>query len=333
MAIYHFSGTVISRSQGRSAVACSAYRSSEKLYDERCDREHDYTHKQDVANAEILLPDNAPQWMADREKLWNAVETHEKRKDAQLAREFNFALPRELTLEQNITLAREFVKETFVSKGMVADLCIHNDKQLDGQLHPHAHVMLTMREVTQDGFGKKVRAWNDRAMLLNWREQWAEVANKHLALHGHDLRIDHRTLVEQGISLEPQHKIGATVARDRLVRMEDHQRIARENGDKLFADPSIALNAITRQQSTFTHQDIARFVNRHTVNAEQFSLVYDKVKSHESIVMLGKDDKDRERFTTREMLNLESKMMERAEGMSKSKKPTKRKRCLKNHSR
>jgi Ti-type conjugative transfer relaxase TraA len=318
MAIYHFSGTVISRSQGRSAVACAAYRSAEKLHDERCDREHNYTHKQDVASTEILLPENAPAWMTDREKLWNAVEANEKRKDAQLAREFNFALPRELTLEQNIELAREFVKETFVSKGMVADLCIHNDKQPDGQLHPHAHVMLTMREVTQDGFGKKVRAWNDKALLLNWREQWAEVSNKHLALNGHDLRIDHRALVEQGISLEPQHKIGATVARDRLVRMQDHQRIARENGDKLFADPSIALNALTRQQSTFTHQDIARFVNRHTVDADQFPQVFEKVKSHESIVTLGRDDKDRERFTTQEMLALERKMMERAEGLSKS---------------
>ena len=86
--------------------------------------------KQDVASTEILLPENAPEWMADRENLWNAVEANEKRKDAQLAREFNFALPRELTLEQNIELAREFVKETFVNQGMVADLCIHNDKHL-----------------------------------------------------------------------------------------------------------------------------------------------------------------------------------------------------------
>ena len=136
-------------------------------------------------------------------------------------------------------------------------------------------------------------------------------------MHGHDIRIDHRTLAEQGISLEPQHKIGAAVAKDRFVRMEDHQRIARD-GDKLLADPSIALNAITRQQSTFTHQDIARFVNRHTVDSEQFSLVYEKVKSHDSIVLLGKDDKDRERFTTSDMLNLESKMMERSVWLSKT---------------
>ena len=205
-----------------------------------------------------------------------------------------------------------------MKQGMVADLCIHNDRLPDGQLHPHAHVMLTMREVTEDGFGQKVRAWNDKALLITWREEWAEMANKHLALHGHDLRIDHRTLAEQGIHLEPQHKIGAAVARDQFVRMEDHQRIARENGEKLLANPSIALNAITRQQSTFTHQDIARFVNRHTVDADQFALVYEKVKSHESIVLLGRDEKDRERFTTKEMLALESKMMERAVGLSQN---------------
>ena len=165
------------------------------MHDERYDKDHDYTHKAGCGHAEYLLPENAPAWMADREKLWNAVEAHEKRKDAQLAREFNFALPRELTLEQNIELAREFVKETFVKQGMVADLCVHNDKQPDGQLHPHAHVMLTMREVTPDGFGQKVRAWNDKAMLLSLAGGvGGEVANNHLALHGHDFRIDHRTI-------------------------------------------------------------------------------------------------------------------------------------------
>jgi len=111
MAIYHFSGTVISRSQGRSAVACAAYRAAERLHDERYDKTHDYSRKEDVAYTEILLPEGAPAWMQDRQTLWNAVESCEKRKDAQLAREFNFALPRELNLEQNIALAREFVQQ------------------------------------------------------------------------------------------------------------------------------------------------------------------------------------------------------------------------------
>ena len=319
MAIYHFSGTIISRSQGRSAVACAAYRSGEELHDEKYDRTHDYTQKQDVAHTEILLPENAPSHLSNREKLWNTVEAFEKRKDAQLAREFNFALPRELILEQNISLAQEFVKEAFVKQGMIADLCIHNDKSPDGLLHPHAHVMLTMREVNENGFGQKVRDWNDKALLHSWREEWAEVANKYLALHGHDVVIDHRSLADQGITLEPQHKIGAAVARDRLVRMEDHQRIAQGNGEKILSNPEIALHAITRQQSTFTHQDLARFVNRHTIDADQFSLVYEKVKLCDEMIPLGLDDKSRERFTTKEMLQIESRMMERALGLSENK--------------
>ncbi len=318
MAIYHFSGTVISRSQGRSAIACASYRSAERLHDERQDKIHDYTQKQDVAHTEILLPEHAPTWMTNREKLWNSVEANEKRKDAQLAREFNFALPRELTLEQNITLAREFVQQAFVSKGMVADLCIHNDKMPDGQLQPHAHVMLTLRQVTSDGFGQKVREWNAKENLFAWREAWAEVANKHLFLHGHDLKIDHRTLAAQGIDLEPQHKIGSAIAQERLARLEDHQRIARENGEKLLTDPTIALTAITCQQSTFTHQDLARFVNRHTVDAEQFQAVYDKIKASDELVFLGKDEKQRDRFTTQDMLSIESGMLERAGRLSES---------------
>jgi Ti-type conjugative transfer relaxase TraA len=321
MAIYHFSGTIISRSQGRSAVACAAYRCAERLIDERYNKTHDYTHKQDVAYTEILLPENAASFLRDREKLWNTVEASEKRKDAQLAREFNFALPRELTLEQNIALAREFVQQTFVSKGMIADLAIHNDKTPDGLQQPHAHVMLTLRQVTPDGFGQKVRDWNAKEHLLVWREAWADLVNQHLHLHGHDLKIDHRSLKEQGIELEPQHKIGASAAKERLVRLEDHQRIARENGEKILADPQIALSAITRQQSTFTHQDLARFVSRHTGDSEQFQQVYEKVKGHEQLVYLGKDDYNRERFTTKEMLAIETQMLTHATQLFERKKP------------
>lgn len=316
MAIYHFSGSLISRSQGRSAVACAAYRAGERLQDERYDKIQDYTQKKDVAHTEILLPQSAPAWMSDREKLWNAVEACEKRKDAQLAREFNFALPRELTLEQNIALAKAFVTQEFVHKGMVVDLCIHNDKGPDGQGQPHAHVMLTLRQVTPEGFGPKVREWNAKENLCLWRAAWAEVVNRHLFLHGHDLKIDHRSLEAQGIDLEPQHKIGAVVAQARLARLDDHQRIARENGEKLLADPTIALTAITRQQSTFTHQDLARFVNRHTVDAEQFQSVYDKVKGCEQMVSLGRDDRQCERFTTKDLLAIETSMLEKAGQLS-----------------
>lgn len=316
MAIYHLSGSVISRSQGRSAVACAAYRSAEMLHDERHGKDHDYTKKQDVVHKEILLPENAPEWMGNREKLWNAVEAHEKRKDAQLAREFTIALPRELTIEQNTALAREFVNNEFVSRGMVADLCIHNDKNAKGETQPHAHVLLTMREVAKDGFGAKERSWNAKENLLMWRESWAETVNKHLSLHGHDIQVDHRSLAEQGIQLEPQYKIGASVVQERLARFEDHQRIALENGERIMANPQIALDAITRQQSTFTHQDLARFINRHSASPEQFQAVYEKVKSCEQIVRLGVDDKKHERFTTKDMLATETKMLSQSQALA-----------------
>lgn len=309
MAIYHFSGTVISRSQGRSAVACAAYRSGECLNDIRYDKLQDFSRKEDVVHTEILLPENAPDWMADREKLWNGVESSEKRKDAQLAREFNFALPRELTFEQNLELARTFVKEQFVNQGMIVDLCLHEDIQ-DGESLFHAHVMLTLREVTPDGFGYKVRDWNSKEQLLNWREAWANTANHFLALNGHDKQIDHRTLEAQGIDLEPQYKIGASQAQSRMARLEDHQRIARENGEKLLANPDIALKALTYQQSTFSYQDLARFVNRQTVDSAQFELVYEKIKAHTNLVRLGLDDRGIERFTSREMLGIETQMLD-----------------------
>ncbi len=315
VAIYHFSAQTISRSQGRSAVGCSAYRSAMELFDERYGKTHDYTKKEDVAYSEIMLPQDAPLWMMDREKLWNYVESCEKRKDAQLAREIQVSLPKELTLEQNIELIKEFVQKEFVDKGMIADVAIHTDKSSDGELQPHAHVMLTMREVTMEGFGQKVREWNAKENLLEWREHWAETANRHLALNGHDITIDHRSNAERDINLEPQHKIGTSNSRHQIDRIVDHERIAFENGEKIYRNPEIALDALTRQQSTFTHQDLARFINRHTKDAEQFERVYGKVKASEQIISLGFDEKERERFTTFDMLEIEKRMVQRSQEM------------------
>jgi ATP-dependent exoDNAse (exonuclease V) alpha subunit len=181
MAIFHFSAKVIGRSSGRSAVAAAAYRAGERLHDERIDRTHDFTNKAGVLHSEVMLPKGAPEAFADRATLWNAVEAAEKRKDAQLAREVEFALPRELAKKDNIKLAREFVKAEFVEKGMIADLNVHWDIGENGKAKPHAHVMLTMRAVTKDGFGAKVRDWNKTALIEQWRERWADHVNRALA--------------------------------------------------------------------------------------------------------------------------------------------------------
>lgn len=312
MAIYHLEVQIISRSQGRSSVASSAYRACEKILDERTGMVHDFTKKKkDLLHKEILLPTHTPEWMKDRSKLWNHVEQIEKRKDAQLVREFNIALPKELSPEQNIQLAREFVQSTFVDKGMVADMCLHNGHK-DGKEQPHAHVMVSLRVVTTEGFGPKNRGWNETNLLIEQRKNWADECNRHLALHGHDRRIDHRSNEELGINLEPQTKIGPKAARIHMPRVETHRQIAKENGERLLAKPILALDAIIRQQSTFTHQDLARFVNRHTDSQEQFTAVFEKVKSCPEITRLGLDKAGKERFTTQGMLDMESKMVNQA---------------------
>lgn len=313
MAIYHFSAKVISRANGSSAVASAAYRSASELHDARLGRNHDFSNKSGVIHSEVLLPRGVPVRLSDRTTLWNEVEAGEKRKDAQLAREVEFSIPREMNEKQGVALARDFVAEQFVKRGMVADLNVHWDKAKDGSPKPHAHVMLSMRDVGPDGFGQKNRDWNGNELLKDWREAWAAHANERLAELGHDARIDHRSYADQGITLEPQHKIGPAGMRrlergEGAERAEDHQRIARENGDKITADPRIALDGVTRQQATFTTRDLATFAFRHSDGKEQFDRVMAAVRASPELVALGKDGRGQERFTSRDMIATEARL-------------------------
>jgi Ti-type conjugative transfer relaxase TraA len=315
MAIYHLHVKVIGRKAGSSAVASAAYRSGSRLRDKRLDRNHDFSGKRGVVHSEVMLAENAPQAWSDRERLWNDVEAFEVRKDAQLAREVEFALPRELTKAQGIELARDFARAEFVDRGMIADLNVHWDVAEDGMPKPHAHVMLTMRAVDENGFGQKVRDWNRTEMVERWRERWAEIANERLAELDIDARIDHRSLEAQGIALEPQSQIGAPAKRieDRGIegegseadRAEMHREIARSNGAQIIANPSIGLDAITRQQSTFTQRDMAKFAHRHSDGIDQFNEVMSAMRSAPGLVELGKDGRGEDRFTTREMIEAE----------------------------
>ncbi|MET4897640.1 Ti-type conjugative transfer relaxase TraA [Sphingomonadaceae bacterium jetA1] len=321
MAIYHFSVQVISRSSGRSAVAAAAYRAGDLLHDERLDRDHDFRAKAGVEHSEILLPENAPDAWRDRERLWNDVEAFEKRKDAQLAREVEFAIPREMTKADGIALARDFAASEFVARGMIADLNVHWDMGADGRPKPHAHVMLTMREAGPDGFGQKVRDWNRSELVEQWRERWAEHVNQRLAELDIDTRIDHRSLAAQGIDLEPQDKIGPAAsrmgARDlESERLEEHRAIARRNGECIIAEPRVALDAITHQQATFTRRDLAIFVHRHSDGQAQFDAAMAAVRASPDLVALGKDGCGDERFTSREMIETEQRMRRAAEMMA-----------------
>ncbi|MEW6396815.1 MAG: Ti-type conjugative transfer relaxase TraA [Pseudomonadota bacterium] len=321
MAIYHFSVQVIGRAAGRSAVAAAAYRSASRLRDDRLERDHDFSNKPGVVHSEVMLPENAPEAWHDRERLWNDVEAFEKRKDAQLSREIEFAIPREMTQAQGVELARDFVQAEFVDRGMIADLNLHWDMAEDGQPKPHAHVMLTMRSVDENGFGPKARDWNRTELVEQWRERWADHVNERLAELDIDARIDHRSLDAQGIDLEPQTKVGAPAQRIEAAgiaadRAEDHRRIARENGARIIADPSTALDAVTQQQSTFTRRDMAMFAHRHSDGMDQFNEVMGAMRGAPDLVELGKDDTGQDRFTTRDMIEAEQRLHRAVELMA-----------------
>jgi ATP-dependent exoDNAse (exonuclease V) alpha subunit len=240
MAIYHCNITVFSRSKGACSVAKAAYRSGSVLRDERTGKTHDYTRKTGIVHCEVLLPQNAPADYADRAALWNAVEHAEKAENAQVAREIEVALPIELTREQNISLVRQFTQEVFVSAGMCADVCIHDT----GKGNPHAHIMLTMRPLNEDGtWGAKQRKvytlddngnkiydpikrqykcttvktvdWNDRTNAEYWRKEWAGYANTALRIAGvqtEDNILDHRSYARQGVEQIPTIHLGVAAS-------------------------------------------------------------------------------------------------------------------------
>ena len=322
MAIYHLHVKVIGRKAGSSAVASAAYRSGSRLRDDRLDRSHDFSAKRGVVHSEIMLPKNAPEQWSDRERLWNVVEAFEVRKDAQLAREVEFAIPREMNDTQGIALARDFTQAEFVDRGMIADLNVHRDVGEDGMPKPHAHVMLTMRAVDENGFGPKVRDWNRTEVVERWRERWAELANERLAELDIDARIDHRSLDAQGIALEPQSQIGASAQRiegegiEAADRAAMHREIARGNGERIIANPDLALDAITQQQSTFTRRDMAVFAHRHSDGIDQFNDVMGAMRSAPDLVELGPDGRGEDRFTTRQMIEAEQRLHRAAELMA-----------------
>lgn len=211
MAIYHLHAKILGRSNGRSATAAAAYRAGVCISDERTGIVYDFSRRKHVVWRAIAAPDEASEWVCDREKLWNTVEQTERRRDAQVAREVEVSLPIELMLNERLMLIAEFVNAEFVSRGMVADIAIH-----DNPGNPHAHILLTLRELRPEGFGSKIRAWNDKEMLATWRESWARFCNAALKRVGVSVRIDHRTLIAQGCRRAAERHEG--IRRARLAR-------------------------------------------------------------------------------------------------------------------
>ena len=241
MALYHFHVGQIKRSAGRSAVECAAYRAGEKLYSEYYGQISDYTRKGGVMYTEIFLPPHAPREYADRQTLWNAVEEAERNKNAQLAYSFDIALQNEFTLDENIQLARQFLLDNFVSRGMIADFAVHQSDEDGGIPNPHFHVMCPIRPLNPDGtWGAKQRRvyredgkfdavpttdWGRPETLEEWREAWAALCNAKFEENGLTCRIDHRSYERQGVGQLP------TVHEGVAVRQMEARGIVTDKGE------------------------------------------------------------------------------------------------------
>lgn len=199
MAIFHLSVKTISRSTGRSATAAIAYRAGERLIDDRTGLVFDYTRRRGVEHTEIFLPENTPAWASNRERLWNAAELAETRKNSTVAREFEIAIPAELNREQRVELVREFARDLVQRHGMAVDVAIHEPGKDGDHRNHHAHILCSTRRLTSDGFKEKTRELDDQKSgeVANWRQRWADVSNRHLENAGRQERIDHRSLSAQ----------------------------------------------------------------------------------------------------------------------------------------
>jgi len=212
VAIFHLNARIVKRSQGQSVVAKAAYNARDLLTNENTGDRHDYRHKGKTLFSGIFIPKDAPEWVQklaqNRQDLWSAIEGAEKRKDSQLAREVEISLPHELTEQQREYLVKDFVRENFTRKGMIADVSLHAPSGKGDARNYHAHILLSMRQIGPDGFGEKVREWNSKEQLQQWRGQWEHLVNRHLERYGHQEKIDHRSLKEQGVDREPTIHVG-----------------------------------------------------------------------------------------------------------------------------
>ncbi len=255
MAIYHFSVKNISRSDGRSAVACSAYRSGEKLIDDRQGKEQDYTRKTGVEFTKIYAPEDTNPELLDRNQLWNKVEQVENRKNSQLAREFEIAFPHELNAEQRQSMLNDLCQDIVKRHGVVVDAAIHapHTKSGSDERNYHAHIMFTTRSIDEHGdLGKKTREFNDNGKqeVEFWRENFADLSNKHLARAGYLSEVDHRSYADQGIDLEATwHEGVAVTAMKRRYEREQLKPVEERNPQIIM--PTIALeNDVIRARNT-----------------------------------------------------------------------------------
>ncbi|MBY2998823.1 Ti-type conjugative transfer relaxase TraA [Rhizobium leguminosarum] len=333
MAIYHLSMKPIARSAGRSAVASAAYRAAERLTNERDGLTHDFSNRTGVEHAEIVLPvRSSAYWAMKRSALWNAAERAEKRSDARIAREFEIALPHELSSDQRLVLTRAFAEDLANRYGAAVDFAIHRPGEGSDIRNSHAHLMMTTREVRETGLGDKTLLERENRWLLanhlppsqlqlkDLRQAWEHLANEHLAMAGHDIRIDNRSHLEAGITIEPSEHVGVHATQinrqgGAVSRARISPQSAERNAETIRRRPEEILKLITNEKSVFNRYDIARALHR-TINddAQTFQNAFASVMASKALVELRPDSsslrgRDGEaRYSTVEMVAIEGAM-------------------------
>ncbi|MGV1945321.1 MULTISPECIES: Ti-type conjugative transfer relaxase TraA [unclassified Agrobacterium] len=339
MAIYHLSTKPVSRSSGRSAVASAAYRCAVLLVNQRDGLVHDFTRKEGVEHIEIVLPQGvSADWALDRSSLWNAAEFAEKRKDARVAREFEIALPHELSPEGRLKAARAFAQDLANRYGAAVDFAIHSPSEHGDIRNHHAHVLMTTRQVGKAGLGEKTVLEHKNARLLangmattdmqlrDIRQSWEGIANRQLQREGLDVRIDHRSHMERGLELSPTEHMGVHASQMRQQgmavergRLDDEA--ARQNAELIRQKPEQVLTLISHEKSVFDRHDIAKTLHRYiNDDAQTFQNAFAAVMASPALVELQAERTDAEtgevsnaRYSTRDMIDLELGMERSAE--------------------
>ncbi|OCJ34447.1 Ti-type conjugative transfer relaxase TraA [Agrobacterium tumefaciens] len=339
MAIYHLSTKPVSRSSGRSAVASAAYRCAVLLVNQRDGLVHDFTRKEGVEHSEIVLPQGvSADWALDRSALWNAAEFAEKRKDARVAREFEIALPHELSTEGRLKAARAFAQDLANRYGAAVDFAIHSPSEHGDIRNYHAHVLMTTRQVGKAGLGEKTCLEHKNARLLangmattdmqlrDIRQSWEGIANRQLQREGLDVRIDHRSHAERGLELSPTEHMGVHASQMQQQgmavergRLDDEA--ARQNAELIRQKPEQVLTLISHEKSVFDRHDIAKTLHRYiNDDAQTFQNAFAAVLGSPALVELQAERIDPEtgevsnaRYSTREMIDLELRMARSAE--------------------
>lgn len=293
-----------SRAKGHSAVAGAAYRSGEKLIDERTGETHNFQNRHDVIYTELLLPESADSELSDRATLWNAVEQAENRKNSQVAKDFILALPRDLDSEHHIVLARQFTQHHFVRQGLVADIAIHDH----GDGNPHAHIYVTTRRLKGRHFARhKARDLEPdvvRGRVVQpeyWGKQWRDFQNTYFKEQGMPLAVDAHYILSQ------RHE--GRIRGQKNHYLKEENRLRREASINIAVhDPESVLTILGQQHAVFSKRDIACLLHKNTDTLEQFQDALLRLQAHRDLISLGPGDDGRDRYTTRANYEREAAM-------------------------